>query len=80
MAYPLFDAISRGLDVLQWRENAMEDEDIPPSRIWCDDEKLAEHFKGVRRRMKERYGSGDGWDSEIEDPVQNQAARGMLVG
>jgi hypothetical protein len=38
---------------------------------------MDEWFKDVRRRRTEKYG---GKSREIEDPVANDAARGLLVG
>lgn len=52
----------------------LEEQERPPRRIWLDNERLAAWFKEVRRRRKERYS-----DKEIEDPVNNQAARGLIA-
>jgi hypothetical protein len=55
----------------------LADDERPPRRIWLDSERMDEWFKDVRRRRTEKYG---GKSREIEDPVANDAARGLLVG
>jgi hypothetical protein len=55
----------------------LEEDEQPPRRIWLDHERLSAWFKAVRKRRKEKYG---GKASEIDDPVQNEAARSLLVG
>lgn len=60
----------------------MEERDRPPKRIWLDGDKLREHMDMVKRRRKEEAERG-GRDSsldEIEDPVENAAAKGLIVG
>jgi hypothetical protein len=77
--YLWFDAIRKAIVFLSFEENLEKDE-RPPKAIWLDGDKLAAHFAWVEQRRKERYsGKGDG-SSEIDDPVENQAAKGLLVG
>lgn len=68
------------LQFLGWMENLEEDE-VPPRWIWFDDKSLTKHFEAVKKRRKEKYGDGkkDG-PGEIEDPVQNDAARDLIAG
>lgn len=78
--YSLIEHISFALTVLKWRENLDEGE-MPPRRIWFEADALREWFDGVEadRRRKMR-GEGGDRSQEIEDPVQNEAARGLLIG
>lgn len=71
--YNLVDAITMGLGFLGFEENAPEDR--PPKRIWQDPERLKAHWAAVRKRWKE---GADG--KEIDDPVENAAAEGLIVG
>lgn len=73
----LFTAIKSALVVLSFDELA-EDE-RPPKRIWNDGEKLTDWFAEVKRRRKTEFGADKG-PGPIEDPVENEAARGLLVG
>jgi hypothetical protein len=72
----LFQAIRAALVVLSFDELA-EDE-RPPRRIWNDGEQLSEWFKEIKRKREEKY--SDKGPGPIEDPVNNEAARGLLVG
>lgn len=47
----------------------------PPRRIWLDQEQLRGWFDDVERRRDGRYGA-----RAIEDPVDNLAAQGLIVG
>ncbi len=73
LPYPLFDAIRTALVYLSFDE--LPSEDRPPRRIWPFPWMLRDWFDDVERRRKERY-SGD----EIEDPVQNEAAKDLIGG
>jgi hypothetical protein len=72
-----FDAIRRALIFISWQEN-LEEEEQPPRRIWLDDEQLKEHFAAVKQRRKERFEIKGG--GEIENPVENEAAKALVVG
>jgi hypothetical protein len=71
-----FDAIRQALTFISFQENLEEDE-MPSRAIWLDAEKLEEHFAAVKVRRKEKV---SGSSSEIEDPVQNPAAKDLVVG
>ena len=73
LPHVLFDAIQRALFYLSFEELAKDE--VPPKRIWGDDERLQEWFDEVRRRRA----SGDS-SKQIEDPVDNEAAKGLIVG
>lgn len=72
--FNLVDAITAGLGFLSFEELAMEDR--PPKRIWQNPERLNAHWKAMRKRWKE----GAGGTGEIEDPIENAAAEGLIVG
>ena len=61
--------------VAAWSD--LEEHEFPPKHIWADGRQLKEWFQGVREKRKREYGSGD---KTIEDPVENEAAKGLLVG
>lgn len=67
------------LQFLSWEENLDEDE-MPPRSIWFNGRQLEEHFRAVKKRRKEKYGGDGDGPGEIEDPVQNAAAKGLIVG
>lgn len=75
--WPIHEAIVRALVYLGWEE--LPKDERPPRNIYKDSDALGEWFKEVERRREEKYGK-DNSSSEIEDPVENQAARSMLVG
>lgn len=76
LPHPFFEAIRVALMVIGFDE--LDEDERPPKRIWLDGERMSAWFKEVRRRRREKYsGKGAG---EIEDPVQNQAAKDLLVG
>lgn len=73
--YTLHQAITLGLQFLGFLE--MQKDERPPRGIWLDVDRLEEHFRAVERRREEKYG---GKDDEIENPVRNEAAAGLIVG
>jgi hypothetical protein len=78
LPYTLFEAIRMALMFLGFEE--LPDEERPPKRIWLNAKLLKEHFEAVKRARKAAYsGSGDS-SREIEDPVENEAAKGLIVG
>ena len=68
-----------GLQFISWMENLDEDE-LPPRSIWFNERELRHHFDRVTKARKEKYGNKDETAGEIEDPVQNEAARSLIVG
>lgn len=77
LPYPLFEALRHALIFLSFDE--LPEDERPPKRIWLDGERMREWMEDVRRRRKQRYEGGDS-NREVEDPVQNEAARGLVVG
>lgn len=78
--YSLVEHIAFALTVIRWRENLDENE-MPPRRIWRNPEALTEWFEAVRaNRKRDMERGGSDRSQEIEDPVQNDAAKGLLVG
>lgn len=73
----LFDAIRKALQFISFQENLDEDE-MPPRSIWLDGEALEAHFAWVKEVRKEKYDIKGG--GAIEDPVENAAAKDLLVG
>lgn len=63
---------------LSWDE--LPKDERPPRRIWHDGEKLQEWFELVNKRREEKFGGKGGMDRSIEDPVENEAAKGLIVG
>jgi hypothetical protein len=61
--YPLFHAIKRALMFLNFDE--MREEDIPPRKIWLDNEELSRWFADLKREHRQDRGGG------IEDPQRN---------
>lgn len=74
--HTIFDAIRQALIYLGWQD--MDEEDQPPRHIWHDEELLKEHFEAVKQRWKEKFDPNS--SGAIEDPVQNAAAKDLLVG
>lgn len=72
-----FDAIRRALTFISWQEN-LEEEEQPKRAIWLDADKLEAHFALVKLRRKEKFDVKGG--GEIEHPVENAAAKNMVVG
>lgn len=77
LPYPVHDAISKGLAFVGFDE--LPSDERPPKSIWLDSEKLEEWFDAVEKRRKEKYGDGKD-NNDIEDPVENEAAKGLIVG
>lgn len=78
LPHTLHDAILKAFHFLAFEE--LPSEESPPRAIWLDDKKLKEHFDAVEKRRKEKYETDkDGNSKEIENPVQNDAAR-LLMG
>lgn len=78
LPHTIHDAIVVGLQFLRFQE--MDPEEAPPRSIWLDQDKLTAHFKAVEKRREEKYGTDkDGNSKEIEDPVQNDAARLLMA-
>lgn len=71
----LFEAIRSALVFLSFDE--LPKDERPPKRIWLDGDQLSEWFKHVERQRDRKYG-GDG-PGPIEDPVDNDAARSLIV-
>lgn len=71
--HTIFEAIRNAMLVLSFDE--LPEDERPPKRIWLDGERLRDWFKTVERRRKEKY-SG----KHIDDPVDNDAARSLIVG
>lgn len=72
--YNLVNSITMGLGYLGFEEHSLEDR--PPKRIWEDPEKLKAHWAAVRKRWKNEGGG----EEAIEDPIDNAAAAGLIVG
>jgi hypothetical protein len=70
-----FEAVRFALVVISFDE--LSTEERPPKRIWRDNEALSEWFDAVKRRRDEQ--SGVDGRKPIEDPVQNEAAKGLIV-
>jgi len=68
-----------GLQFLSWEEH-LEDGEQPPRSIWFNEEELSAHFERVKADRKAKYGGKDDGPGPIEDPVENQAAKGLIVG
>jgi hypothetical protein len=78
--YSLVSNISFALTVLRWREN-LDDHEVPPKRIWLNGDALKAWFETVKsNRRREMRGEDPDRSQDIEDPVENAAARGLLVG
>jgi hypothetical protein len=79
LPHPLFEAIRLAFLFLSWEE--LPDDERPAPRIWLDPKRLKEHFEAVKRkRAREMSGGASDWNRAIEDPVDNEAARGLIVG
>lgn len=74
----LHEAIVVGLQFLRFQE--MDPDESPPRSIWLDQKKLESHFAMVQKKREEKYSyDKDGKSKEIEDPVENDAARLLLA-
>ena len=78
--YTLFDAIRFGHIFLGFDE--LPEDERPPKRIWLDGEALTEWFAEVKRKRDSKFGGSNSreWDKSIDDPVDNAAAKGLIVG
>lgn len=77
----MFDAIRLGHIFLSFDE--LPKDERPPKRIWLDGDSLREWFADVERKREAKWSGGSskgGWDKSIEDPVENEAAKGLIVG
>lgn len=74
--FQLFDAIRQGLVFLSFQE--YPEDERPDRKIWNDPEALEEHFKVVKKKREEMMDPNK--SGPIEDPVDNAAAKGLLVG
>lgn len=77
LPHVFFEALRTAVLILSFDE--LPREERPPRRIWLDGEGLAAWFKDVERKRDEKY-SGSDRPGRIEDPVENQAARSLIVG
>jgi hypothetical protein len=75
LPHSLFEAIRMAALFLSFDE--LDTDERPPKRIWLMPEQLNAWMEAVN--AKRRSGSSD-MDREIEDPVQNMAARDLIVG
>lgn len=74
--YNLAEAIGLALRFLKFEE--LDAEDVPPTHIWFDGEKMSEHWAGVRRRQEEKYGVKG--QKEIEgDTSENEAVNSLII-
>jgi hypothetical protein len=79
LPHTLFEAIRLAFMFLGFEE--LPNDEQPPKRIWLNPKLLKEHFEHVKRkREQEMKGGSSGWDTHIEDPVDNDAAKGLIVG
>jgi hypothetical protein len=63
--------------VCSWEDN-LEAHEKPPKRIWLDPKALKEWFDHVKaERKREAEGKGR---RDIEDPQDNDAAKGLVSG
>lgn len=79
--HTLFEAITLGLRFLGFDE--LPDDERPPKRIWLDASRLTDWFDEVKRKRNREMGGGGGSggsNQAIEDPVDNEAAKGLIVG
>ena len=69
----LLGAIDHALLVLNWHENSIDKEEIPPQWMWHLDWELKDWWKKVEERRKDKYSGHD--DSEkkaiLEDREEN---------
>jgi hypothetical protein len=75
--YNIHDAITKALLFLSFSEE-LEEKERPPKRIWLDPPRLKKWFEEVKLKREEKWGV-DG-KKEIEDPVENPAAKHLIVG
>jgi hypothetical protein len=75
--HTVFYAIRAALIFLSFDE--LSEDERPPKHLWDDNEQLHKWFDEVKKRRDEKYG-GKSTPGPIEDPVQNPAAKSLLVG
>lgn len=75
LPHSLFEAIRMAAVFLSFDE--LDADEQPPKRIWLVADKLAEWMDAIA--AKRRTGAS-GMNQEIEDPVQNRAAEGLIIG
>jgi hypothetical protein len=73
LPWMLFEAIVNGLQFLAFEE--LPDEERPKRGIWLDQDKMRAHFKAVKKQREEKYGTDSKPAREIDDPVENDAAK-----
>lgn len=76
--HAFFEALRTAVLVISFDE--LPKDERPPKRMWLDGEKLTAWFKLIEKRRDEKYGGGAKGPGPIEDPVDNEAARSLLVG
>jgi hypothetical protein len=72
---PLFEAIKVSLIYLGFEEMPLEDQ--PPKKIWQDNDALKQHFEMLKQKRKQEASTTV--EGPIEDPVQNELAKDMIV-
>jgi len=72
-----FEAIRLAMYFIGFDE--LPDDERPPRRIWLDSEQLQSWFTQVKADRDRKYGT-DSKTGAIEDPKENAAARGLVVG
>ena len=66
----LMTAINHCLLIISWRENATEDDDIPPRWMWHLDWELREFFEQLKIRREAKYSSkGSEQPDDFEENV-----------
>jgi len=75
LPYILFDSIRYAMLFASFDDNLDLDE-RPPKRVWLDNDKLKAHMEWVRRK-RDREMKGESAKKEIEDPVDNDLAKGI---
>lgn len=53
----------------------LPEEETPPREIWLDPDRLKTFFDNVKKNREEKSKG-----KQIEDPVENQAAKDLIVG
>lgn len=72
LPWMLFEAIVNGLQFLKFEE--LPEDETPERSIWLDPERMSQHFRAVKKRREEKWGTEKSNPREIEDPVENDAA------
>lgn len=72
--YSILEAIRLAQVFISWLE--LPDDECPPRSIWLNHDRLADHFAGVERKREEQSGQRPA----VEDPVDNLAAKDLIVG